>query len=129
MGRDVKRYFEDLHRFLNVRRLLSSPRRRLSGGRGLPGWRGGVRQPEPGTWRWSWRGQGFVEPNRALAKLLFPGSGGRTARVNGIVAVARVAHRSGIEMTIPSAWIRVSLKLTPSGRWRCLDLGLKALPC
>ncbi|PYT51255.1 MAG: hypothetical protein DMG43_13930 [Acidobacteria bacterium] len=53
-----------------------------------------MRQPERGSWHWSWRGQGFVEPNRALAKAaLFPGRGGGTGRVNGIVAVARVAHR------------------------------------
>src|SRR6266851_3101234 len=63
----------------------------------------GVRQPEGANWHWSWERTRICGAEPRWRRLLFPGSGGRTARVNGIVAVARVAHRSGIEMTIPRA--------------------------
>src|SRR5216683_2836736 len=113
MGRDVKRYFWYFHSFLYPRASVVLRQRRLSEAEACPAGAGGA---PAGTGKLALE----LERTRICGaeprwrRLLFPGSGGRTARVNGIVAVARVAHRSGIEMTIPCAWIRVSSELTPS---------------
>src|SRR6266566_1437526 len=105
MGRDVKRYFRDLHRFLSVGRLLFFPQEAPFGRPRPVRLARGVRQPVRGSWRWSWRGQGFVEPNRALTKAAFS----RQRRQNGAGERHRCgrafAHRSAIEMTIPCAWV------------------------
>src|SRR5260370_33259355 len=90
--------------FLTPGRLLASPKKAPFRGRGLSGWRGGCAS------RYGEAGVGVGEDKDLWSrtapwrKLVFPGSGGRTARASGIVAVARVAHRSGIEMTILWAW-------------------------
>src|SRR6266567_1061627 len=68
--------------------LLSSPKRRLSGGRGPSGWRGGCasRYGEAGVG--VGEDKGFVEPTGHWRKLAFSGSGGRAVWV----AVAQELH-------------------------------------
>src|SRR6266568_9015906 len=88
MGRDVKRYFGYFHRFIDARvSVVFSQEAPLGRPRPVRLARG-VRQPERANWRWSWRGQGFVEPNRALAKAAFS----RQRRQNGAGERDRCGH-------------------------------------
>src|SRR6266702_4428886 len=143
MGRDVKRYFGDLHRFLSVGRLLFFPEE-VPFGRPRPvRLARGVRQPVRGSWRWSWRGQGFVEPNRALTKAAFSGQRRYSRVCCGRTRAAWPARNPApplmpAERTVNN-WtlftevesesqprargIRVLLELTPSRRWCCLGFG------
>ena len=55
MGRDVKRYFEDLHRFLSLGRLfVFHPSARFGRPPRAVRLARGVRQPEGANWHWSW---------------------------------------------------------------------------
>src|SRR5712691_9858724 len=111
MGRDVKRYFGDLHRFLSVGRLLSSGKGAFREAKAWPAGAGGA---PAGTGKLALELERTricgAEP-RADESCLFQAATaerrGRTASLRSRV----VAHRSAIEMTIPFAWIRVSLKL------------------
>src|SRR5207245_9943947 len=115
MGRDVKRYFGDFHSFLDLRAAVGFPEE-VPFGRPRPvRLARGVRQPVRGSWRWSWRGQGFVEPNRAGESWFFQAAAaeqrGRAASLRSR-ALLIVADRDDKRC----AWIRVLLEVSPSGR-------------
>src|SRR6266568_531950 len=121
MGRDVKRYFGDFHRFLSVGRLLFFPQEAAFGRPRPFRLARGARQPNAGIRRKAlgscWETQrpvkaeffrkAAVEPwglrsHKSCMASPEPGAAVNASRANG--QQLDVVHGSGIQIRIPCAW-------------------------